>query len=209
MPSYFPARLVCRHAGFGAYPPHQYLITRLRFAGHPGNGLAQSTTTHPQPKGLLQHARGLAVRQSQIFIQLRRQSQSTGPDSHSRTPHRIRTLSLMPPLHPLSALRAPSYMKAKLRPFYPGCRNLLLVLRHHSNFFYLSLAVGTVLRQRHLHRFLYGCRNRSPTPPPIGSSSLTARRLRIGFGLLSRERGCLSFACPHSFFEQLFQPLNF
>ena len=56
---------------------YQRVIRWFRFPRHPGQGLAQTTPTHLQSEGLLEHGGRLAIGKSQTFIELRGQRQST------------------------------------------------------------------------------------------------------------------------------------
>src|SRR5258708_7061477 len=174
-----PSGLVRGHTGTGANLCHQRLIGRFGFVGHTLQCLTQSTATHPQSEGLLQHGGRLAVGQSQTFIELRGQGQRSGAQLRSRTADRIGGLPGMPALHPPSAMPATSHMNAKLNALHSWFRNLGLILGYDAPFLHSPSAMRTLPRQGYLDDLIDTSGNRPTTSPPVLASCFASRFLRV------------------------------
>src|SRR6266849_3011315 len=168
-----PSGLVRGHTGTGANLCHQCLIGRFGFVGHTLQCLTQSTATHPQSEGLLQHGGRLAVGQSQTFIELRGQGQRSGAQLRSRTADRIGGLPGMPALHPPSATPATSHMNAKLNALHSWFRNLGLILGYDAPFLHSPSAMRTLPRQGYVDDLIDTSGNRPTTLPPVLSGANT------------------------------------
>jgi hypothetical protein len=202
-----PSGLVRGHTGTGANLFHQRLIGRFRFVGHTLQGLTESTATHPQSEGLLQHGCRLAVGQSQTFIELRGQGQRSGAQLRSSTADRIGGLSGMPALHPPSATPTASHMNAKLNALHSWFRNLGLILAYDAPFLHSPSAMWTLLRQRHVDDLIDTPGNRPTTSPPVLASCFASRFLRVRLGIPSREGGRLTLSRSQRLFQQTSQSL--
>src|SRR2546422_11044218 len=108
-----PSGLVRGYTGTAANLLDQRLISRLPLVRPPGHGLAQSSPTHPQSEGFFQYGGGLAVGQSQTFIELRGQGQRSRTQLRSGAAHGIGGLPGMPALDPSLATPTTSHLKAK------------------------------------------------------------------------------------------------
>jgi hypothetical protein len=155
--------------------------------------LAQAATTHLQSEGLLEHGGRLAVGETQTFIELRGQRQSSGAQLRRGTAQGIRGLSGMPALHPPSATPTAPDRNAKLNALYSWWRNLGLELGDGLALFQSTSAPRTAGRQRYFHNFIDFLREGPTTSAPILLSCFASGLMRIGFGFLSRKGRRLSF----------------
>src|SRR5438552_845343 len=186
---------------------NQRLIGRFRFVGHTLQCLTESTATHPQSEGLLQHGCRLAVGQSQTFIELRGQGQRSGAQLRSSTADRIRGLPGMPALHPPSATPATSHMNAKLNALHSWFRNLGLILGYDAPFLHSPSAMRTLRRQGYVDDLIDTLGNRPTTSPPVLASCFASRLLRVRLGTPPREGGRLTLGRSQRLFQQTSQSL--
>src|SRR5437660_5661773 len=186
---------------------HQRLIGRFRFVAHTLQCLTESTATHPQSEGLLQHGCRLAVGQSQTFIELRGQGQRSGAQLRSSTADRIRGLPGMPALHPPSATPATSHMNAKLNALHSWFRNLGLILGYDAPFLHSPSAMRTLRRQGYVDDLIDTLGNRPTTSPPVLASCFASRLLRVRLGTPPREGGRLTLGRSQRLFQQTSQSL--
>src|SRR5487761_40744 len=170
----------------------QRLIGRCCLTGYPGQGLAQTASTHLQPEGLLEHRGRFAVGQSQTFIQLRGQGQRSGAQLRGRTAHRIRGLPGMPPLHPPPTMSAATHVNAKFNALYPRFRDLGLKLGHRLAFLELPPASRTPRGQGHLDHLIHLFGNGPTRGASVLLSWFASGFFGSGLGILPRERSGLS-----------------
>src|SRR2546425_4153581 len=202
-----PSGLVRGYTGTAANLLDQRLISRLPLVRHPGHGLAQSSPTHPQSEGFFQYGGGLAVGQSQTFIELRGQGQRSRTQLRSGAAQRIGGLPGMPALHPSSATPTTSHLNAKLNALHSWFRNLGLILGYDALFLHSPSAVRTLPRQGYVDYLIDASRNGPTTPPPVLAACFASRFLRMRLGTPPREGGRLTLGRSQRLFQQTSQSL--
>jgi hypothetical protein len=152
--------------------------------------------THRQSEPLAEQCRNFAVREAELFIEQDDQRYRVRAQMRTRGTERVGRLQRMPPLDATLAVATPADVDPKQAHLRTDDRYFLLDLIRDARLAQRTTARRTLLRQRHVNRFVDLARRRSVAMPTVAPTGAAARLLWVWRGRAFRERRGLPLARP-------------